>query len=95
MLDKDFPNGLVKVEPELATLEQLELVHTPQYVKQILSTAEKDFTTLAPDTPVSAKTYMAAWLAVGGCIKGLDALMSSPLQGLFLSREASGASRAG
>lgn len=83
MLEKDFINGLDTIEPQLATLEQLELVHTPQYVKQILSTAEKDFTTLAPDTPVSAKTYMAAWLAVGGCIKGLDALMASRCRACF------------
>lgn len=83
MLDKDFPNDLVEIEPQLATLEQLELVHTPQYVKQILSTAERAFTTLAPDTPVCATTYMAAWLAVGGCIKGLDALMAGRCRACF------------
>ncbi len=83
MLDKDFPNGLVKIEPQLATLEQLELVHTPQYVKQILSTAERTYTTLAPDTPVCATTYMVAWLAVGGCIQGLSALMSGSCRACF------------
>lgn len=83
MLDKDFPDGLIHVRPELATLEQLELVHTPGYIKQILSTAERDFTPLAPDTPVSAKTYMAAWLAVGGCIQALEALLSGQCRVCF------------
>jgi acetoin utilization deacetylase AcuC-like enzyme len=76
MLDNEFAGRLVQIEAEPAALEHLELVHTPVYVKQILSTAERDFTTLAPDTSVSAKTYLAAWLAVGGCIRGLDAVLS-------------------
>lgn len=83
MLDKDFSRGLVSIHPEMATLENLELVHTPNYIKQILSTAERDFTPLAPDTPVSAKTYMAAWLAVGGCIKALEALVSGECRACF------------
>ena len=76
MLDTDFPNGLIKIGPEPATLEHLELVHTPAHIEKVLKTAEHQVTSLAPDTPVSAKTYLAAWLAVGGCIKGLEALLS-------------------
>lgn len=83
MLDKEFPRRLINIEPELATLENLELVHTPEYIKQILSTAERDFTPLAPDTPVSAKTYMAAWLAVGGCIRGLETVLSGQCRACF------------
>ncbi|MBI4961933.1 MAG: histone deacetylase [Desulfomonile tiedjei] len=76
MLDKDFPDRLEIIQPELAMLEHLELVHPPAYIKQILATADRDFTSLAPDTPASAKSYLAAWLAVGGCIDGLKALLS-------------------
>lgn len=76
MLDKDFPSGLLKIEAEPATLEHLELVHTPSYIEKVLKTADHISSSLAPDTPTSAKTYMAAWLAVGACIKGLDALLS-------------------
>lgn len=83
MLDSDFPDTLVPIKPELATLEHLELVHTPAYIKQILGTADRDFTTLAPDTNVSAKTYLAAWLAVGGCVKALDALMAGQCRACF------------
>lgn len=76
MLDRDFPYGLIEIEPELATLEHLELVHTPSHIEKILKTADHQFTSLAPDTPTSAKTYLAAWLAVGGCLKGLETLLS-------------------
>ena len=76
MLNSDFPNGLLEIKAEPATLEQLELVHTPSYIDKVLKTADHTLSSLAPDTPTSAKTYEAAWLAVGGCLKGLDALLS-------------------
>jgi acetoin utilization deacetylase AcuC-like enzyme len=83
MLDSDFPNGLITIAPVPAGLEDLELVHTPDYIKQILSTSERDFTTLSPDTAVSSLTYLAAWLAVGGCIKGLEAVMTGQCRVCF------------
>ena len=74
MIDREFAAGLIEFEPEMATLKQLSLVHTSTYINKVLKTAEHTFTTLAPDTPASANTYISAWLAVGGCIKGLEAL---------------------
>jgi acetoin utilization deacetylase AcuC-like enzyme len=83
MLDKDYMDKVIAIEPEPATLEQLELVHTPAYIQQILNTAGKEFVNLAPDTAVSANTYMAAWLAVGGCIKAVDALLDDACRAAF------------
>lgn len=83
MLDKEFAGRLVEIQPEPATLEDLELVHTPGYIKQIMATADRNFTTLAPDTPVSAMTYLAAWLAAGGCIKGLKEILSGECRVCF------------
>ena len=76
MLDTEFKGCFLHIQPEFAPLEYLELVHTPMYIEKVLKTAEYDFTNLAPDTPASAKTYLAAWLAAGGCISGIDALIS-------------------
>lgn len=76
MLDKDFPEGLVNIQAEPATLEHLELVHTATYIKKLLKTAEREFTNLAPDTPAGAQSYLAAWLSAGGCIKAFHALLS-------------------
>ena len=76
MLDSRFPGDVMEIEPEPATLEHIELVHSPSYIKKVLKTADHGFTSLAPDTPASAKTYLAAWLAVGGCLKALDMLVS-------------------
>jgi acetoin utilization deacetylase AcuC-like enzyme len=76
LLDREFTKGLIHLTPEPATLEQLELVHTPVYIEKVMRTADHEFTSLASQTPASAETYLAAWLAVGGCIAGIDALMS-------------------
>ena len=76
VLDIEVPKGYEIIEPQMATLEELELVHTSAYIKKVLKTADHKFTSLAPDTPASAKTYLSAWLAVGGCLKGLEALVS-------------------
>ena len=75
MLDQSFGRDFVSIQPRAATLEELERVHTPGYIKQIMATAGRDFTNLAPDTTASRQSYLAAWLAVGGCIEGLKALV--------------------
>jgi acetoin utilization deacetylase AcuC-like enzyme len=83
MLDNDFPVELSTLKPRLATMDDLELVHTPVYIQKVLKTADYDFTYLAPDTPACAKTYLAAWLAVGACLSALDHLMSKGCQYCF------------
>ncbi len=83
MLEKDFEGRLVKIDPQLATLEQLQMAHTPSYIDLIMSTAERDFTPLSSDTFVSAKSYLAAWLAAGAGISAVDSLMSNEVRVCF------------
>jgi acetoin utilization deacetylase AcuC-like enzyme len=83
MLDTDFPTGLIRIEPRPITLEYLEAVHTPAYVRMVLHTAGLEFTHLAQDTPSSPRTYMAAWLAAGGCVTALDALRDGVCDACF------------
>jgi acetoin utilization deacetylase AcuC-like enzyme len=75
MLDQRHNQGFIPIEPRMATLEELELIHTPAYIKKIMGTSGRDFTNLSPDTPASRETYLSAWLAVGGCLEGIKALM--------------------
>jgi acetoin utilization deacetylase AcuC-like enzyme len=83
MLDREFGKAVVTIQPEPATLEQLELVHAPKYIRRVLGTAERKFTYLAPDTPVNSQSYLSASLAVGGCIKGLQAILSGRCDACF------------
>ncbi|MBM3299785.1 MAG: histone deacetylase, partial [Deltaproteobacteria bacterium] len=74
MIDAEFSREVESIEPQLITLGDLEFVHKPEYVKKVLHTANLEFTHLAQDTPASPRTYMAAWLAAGGCITALESL---------------------
>lgn len=76
MLDVEFAGQLTVLEPHPATLEQIELVHSPAYVQLVLATAQRSFTNLSSDTPASAKSCQAAWLAVGGCLRAVEALLT-------------------
>ena len=83
MLDSEFVDGLIQIETQLAPLEYLEFVHTPMYIEKVLKTANHKFTSLAPDTPASENTWLAASLAVGGCISGLEALVDKKCEVCF------------
>jgi len=83
MLDRDFADRLTVITPKPATVEQVEMVHTPAHIRRVLKTADQNITSLSPDTPVSAKSYLAAWLAVGGCLQGIDLLMENRCDAFF------------
>ncbi len=83
MMEQEFKNEFILMEPRLASLEQLELVHTSTYVKKVFKTADHSFTSLAPDTPASAKTYLSACLAAGGCLSAFDTLVSGGCEVCF------------
>lgn len=83
MLDQHFTDRLIAVAAEPATLEQVERIHSPSYIKRILKTAEQRITSLAPDTPISADSCFAAWLAAGACVKGIDCLMTKRSDAFF------------
>ena len=83
MLDNTPAGNFIRIPAELATLEELELVHTPTYIKKVLKTAEQTHTSLAPDTPACARSYVSAWLAVGGCLRALDALVQRRCEACF------------
>jgi acetoin utilization deacetylase AcuC-like enzyme len=83
MIDQEFSGKVIDFKPEPATLEQIERVHTPGHIRQMLKTAELRLTSLAPDTPVSATSYLSAWLAVGACLQGVDRLMNHDCDAFF------------
>ncbi len=80
MLDYEFPGEFTELSAQLATLEQIEAVHLPPYVAMVLATAKRRFTNLAADTTACADSYLAAWLAAGACVQGVDALLDGRMQ---------------
>lgn len=62
---------LIRLEPRLATPEEISLVHDFEYVKKIEKTAGLNIQ-LDPDTHASPKSWEVACLAVGGVLAAVD-----------------------
>jgi len=82
-LDQGLAQRLELVEPVMASLEMLELVHRPAYIEMVLRTARLGHVHLASDTPASAGTHRAACLAAGGCVQALRRLLAGRLDACF------------
>lgn len=73
----------VEVVPRFATKEEIELIHTSDYVSRVTATADEPHTMLDPDTHTSPKSYDAAKLAVGGVLESIDRVIASEIDNSF------------
>jgi acetoin utilization deacetylase AcuC-like enzyme len=73
--------GLIKARP--CTQATLGLIHTPGYIRKIAATARQPFSSVAADMPVSAKSYLAARLAVGGLLQAVRDVWEGRLTNAF------------
>ncbi len=80
MLDYDFAAAFCERPAELATLEQVEALHSPDYVRMVIATARRRFTNLAADTTASAESCYTAFLAAGACLRGAQELLAGDYQ---------------
>jgi len=73
---------LVRIPARPASIEELRLIHTPEYIDYIVSTKGKSVM-LDPDTSTSPLSYDAAAMAVGGTIKAIDAVVDGRVRNAF------------
>lgn len=74
---------LVFVEPEEATPEQISLIHSPDYIKSVMTSCEIGYRFLDADTMICRKSYETAILAVGGVLKVLRLICNGELNNGF------------
>jgi len=74
---------LVPVEPQPATEEELQQVHTPALVARVRQMAERGGGHLDPDTYVNSRSYDAAVMAAGGLIAATDAILEGRIDNGF------------
>jgi acetoin utilization deacetylase AcuC-like enzyme len=72
-----------KLQPRIAGLDELELVHDSEYIKQVEEASKHAPFYLDYDTPVSSKSYETARLAAGGVLQSVDSLCSGRLRRIF------------
>jgi len=66
-----------------ALLEELEMIHAPEYISYVKSKAEKGGGWLDPDTVMSPKSYEAALYAAGGLMVAVEAVMRGEVDNAF------------
>jgi acetoin utilization deacetylase AcuC-like enzyme len=74
---------LVPVAPDMASVDDISLVHDSQHISYIKEFAEKGGGQLTPDTIMSADSYEVARYAVGGVIKATDVVTAGELDSVF------------
>lgn len=75
---------LVKIEPRKAEEEWITQVHTPSYVAALNRHAPvSGRVSLDPDTLMSPGSLHAAYLAAGGALAGVDAIMEKQVDHVF------------
>jgi acetoin utilization deacetylase AcuC-like enzyme len=81
--EKEMKDSLQEVMPREARREELEAVHSPDYIDLIASTAGKPYCRLDSDTSTCAKSYEAALLAAGGFLELIRSVMEGRLKNGF------------
>jgi acetoin utilization deacetylase AcuC-like enzyme len=66
-----------------ALLEELEMIHAPDYISYVKSKAEKGGGWLDPDTIMSPKSYEAALYAAGGLMGAVEVVMRREVDNAF------------
>jgi acetoin utilization deacetylase AcuC-like enzyme len=74
---------LTCLPPRPALLEELEMIHTPEYISYVKSKAEKSGGWLDPDTVMSPKSYEAALYAAGGFMVAVEAVVRGEVDNAF------------
>jgi len=83
MIEKEIKFPYLEVVPRPAKEEEIELVHSPSYVKIINQTTGQTRVFLDPDTSTSARSYETALLATGGLLKALDLIIEGKIANGF------------
>jgi acetoin utilization deacetylase AcuC-like enzyme len=84
MLDgADMQGKFREVPVRRAEMEELLLIHSSEYVKELAATEGKEYTYLDPDTQTSSGSYEAALLAAGGMCEAISLVHSGELDNAF------------
>ena len=74
---------LISLPARPASLEELKMIHAPEYVSYVKSKAENGGGWLDPDTVMSPKSYAAALYAAGGVLAAVEAVMNGKVDDAF------------
>lgn len=74
---------LISLPARPASLEELKMIHAPEYISYVKSKAQKGGGWLDSDTVMSTKSYEAALHAVGGVLVAVEAVVQEKVDNAF------------
>jgi len=74
---------LISLPARAASLEELEVIHVPEYISHVKSKAENGGGWLDADTLMSPKSYEAALYAAGGVLVAVEGVMKKEVDNAF------------
>jgi acetoin utilization deacetylase AcuC-like enzyme len=74
---------LTMLSPRPASMEELEMVHTPEYISSVKNKAERGGGWLDPDTVMCPRSYEVALYAAGGLLTAVEAAMKKEVDSAF------------
>jgi acetoin utilization deacetylase AcuC-like enzyme len=83
LFEHDAFSGFARLEPRLATEEELRRVHAHDHVASVAASAGREHTQFDADTPASSGSFQAARLAAGGAIAMADAILAGEIDNGF------------
>ncbi len=83
LADEAILAKLSQLAPRPATMEELQLVHTPGHIEHVQRAAEEGGGYLDPDTYISARSFDAALMAAGGLIRATEAVLDGEVANAF------------
>lgn len=81
--DTGIKEKLTSLPARPASIEELEMIHVPEYISYVKNKAEKGGGWLDPDTVMSPKSYEAALYAAGGVLVAVEAVMKGEVDNAF------------
>jgi acetoin utilization deacetylase AcuC-like enzyme len=74
---------LTMLSPRPASMEELEMVHSPEYISSVKNKAERGGGWLDPDTVMCPRSYEVALYAAGGLLTAVEAAMKKEVDSAF------------
>jgi len=74
---------LISFSPRRASIDEVEMVHAPEYVSRIKGMAENGGGWLDPDTVMCPRSYEVALYAVGGLLSAVEKVMAGEVDSAF------------
>ena len=74
---------LTSLAPRPATIEELEMIHDPEYIAGVKRMAEEGDGWLDSDTVICPRSYEAALYAAGGVLTAVEAVMKGEVDSAF------------